>query len=91
MEILQFLLSFLATEYAGGKYEQVYKALEESNFDFKEMLKKLSVEDLKPVIDGVKSAFKSENPREFSRGLAPINNIADEKIIEKLNEYLSLT
>lgn len=91
MEILQFLLSFLATEYAGGKYEQVYKALEESNFDFKEMLKKLSVEDLKPVIDGVKNVFKTENPQKNFRGLTPINNIADEKIIEKLNEYLSLT
>ena len=74
MEILQFLLSFLATEYAGGKYEQVYKALEESNFDFKEMLKKLSVEDLKPVIDGVKNVFKTENPQNNFRGLTPIKN-----------------
>ncbi len=89
MEILEFLLSFLANEYAGGKYEPIYKALKDTDFNFSEMLKKLDISALSPVIEEVGKIFSTKKPQETSCGLEPIIPVADKAIVSGLNEYLS--
>ena len=89
MEILQFLLSFLATEYANGKYEAIYKALEDSNFNFSEMLKKLDINAISPVIEEVGKIFSTKKPQDTSCGLNPIISIANKKIVTCLSDYLT--
>ena len=90
MEILQFLLSFLANEYGQGKYKSLFELLQQNSFDIKSTLKNADLSTLAPVfMDFMSMQIKnSPHPVGESFGLLPLDNIADKKIIECLNCYL---
>ena len=89
MDLLQFLLSFFKEEY-GDKYKNVIELVQNNSFDIKSILKNLNFETVLPIIKDIFGGIKNFSPHQKvqAEGLSPIKNIADEKIIFALNEYL---
>ena len=88
MEILEFLLSYLASEYSGGKYEKLYNLLKENNFDFNLALPKLKLDTIAPIIPDVLGLFGKQKPQEnASCGIEPIKSFANNQIKQSLDEY----
>ena len=50
MEILQFLLSFFANEYGGGKFAPVLELLKENSFDIMKTLKNINPQVIAPIL-----------------------------------------
>lgn len=91
MELLQFLLSFLANEYGNGKFAPVLEALKQNSFDIPKTLKSLNPETIAPIVKEFFSSANKNNPTEYSgraNGLSPVRNVADKNIIYALNKYL---
>lgn len=89
MEILKFLLSFLAEEYYDGKELPFLKLLEECDFDFTQALKRLDPKTIAPVLKDVMQMFSNKKPQDNSCGLNPILNVANGKIVYGLKGALS--
>lgn len=90
MEILQFLLSFLADGYKDGKYKQLFNLLKDNSFDLKRVVQNADLSTLAPMfLDFMSQSKNSPQPSGESYGIKPIDNIADKKIVECLNSYLS--
>ena len=89
MEILQFLLSFLADSYKDGKYKSLFNLLKENSFDLKRVIQNADLSSIAPMFMDFMSQNKSSpQTNGESYGIKPIDNIADKKIVECLNSYL---
>lgn len=95
MEILQFLLNFILKEYNGGKYQEIFKLLQENSFDVKNILRNGNPETLEPILKTIFSVFsknQNESPKNYSEesfGLNPIIKIADKEIVYALNKHFA--
>ncbi len=92
MEILQFLLSFFASEYDGGKFEPIFNTLKENSFDIKKTLSSLDLKTVAPLIlQTFKNSPSQTQPVWEGEKLNPIINVADKKIVSALNDYFATT
>ncbi len=91
MELLQFLLSFFASEY-GDKLKPVLTLLEKNNFDIRKTLGSIDLETIAPIIKDFMEKGMKNRPESSERnivGISPIANIADKDIVYTLNKYFS--
>ncbi len=91
MEILQFLLSFFASEYGNGVLAPVLELLKQNSFDISKTLKNLKPEVFAPIAKEFFSSMNKKSPTEYNgraNGLSPVKNIADKEIIFALNRHL---
>lgn len=91
MEILQFLISFLSKSQNLQKFAPLIKLFSENSFDINKVLKSLSPDVVKPIIEQFASLMNNKSPTDSvgqSVGLEPISNIADKDIVYALNKHL---
>ena len=87
MEILRFLLSFLAKEYDGGKFSEIFNLMNKYDFDLKKVMENIKPEDLSPIMETF-SQNKTPTETVGAFGLQPIKDLADKDVIYALNGYL---
>jgi hypothetical protein len=89
--ILQFLLNYFLTEYAGGELKPLYELFKKNNFDIKSILENLNPKDIMPLISTfIKAGNNKNNAPEniIFEGTDPIKNFADNEIVLALNSFL---
>ena len=90
MDILQLILSFLSKEQSFGKYQKIFDLLKENSFDIPKTIKNADLTSLAPVFMDFLSQNKNSPEVQESYGVKPIENLADQVIVERINNYLSL-
>ena len=92
MEILQFILDFLAKQGGESTLSRIIKLLKDNSFDLKKVLRELKPETVAPIIkqflNSAPAAKVSASATQKSYGIAPIARVADKDIVYTLNKYL---
>ncbi len=93
MEILQFLINYLAKSKALDGIMPIFNLLKNNSFDLKRVLSSIKPENVVQLLEALlnnnakKSPPKNEEP--FYQ-LKPISNLADKQIVYTLNKYFSV-
>ena len=90
MDILQLIFSFLSKDQSFGKFQKIFDLLKENSFDIPAAIKNADLTTLAPVFMDFLSQNKNSPDIQESYGVKPIENLADQVIVERINNYLSL-
>lgn len=89
MDLLQFLLSFFASEY-GKNLSPLIEIFKKNNFDLKKVLASINLDTLAPIIKNFMENAQKNRPEHTERnvyGLSPISKFADKDVVYALNSY----
>lgn len=93
MELLRFLISFLAKENKLPDLEPLLKNLQNNSFDLKKTLANMDFNALAPLMEALLSFGNNKNSPFVSNGdevgLTPISDIGDKDIVYALNKYFA--
>ena len=90
MEILQFLLYFLLSEYGGEELSPLLENYKQLNFDVYKFLKSLTIKDFLPILKIITKGNEKKRPeKERFSNLKPIIKIANNDILENMENFLS--
>ena len=91
MEILQFILNFLANNLGNGQLSCIFDLLKQNDFDISKTIKNFNPDSLAPILNSFMNMQKNSHKEESYSpcGLNPIAKIADKDIVYTLNKYFS--
>ena len=93
MNILNFLISYFANGF-DEKLSPIFKIIADNSFDFKKIISKIDIKTLIPILKEILLQFNNistnnTNNSSFVLKTEPIKKIADETIVETLNNYFA--
>lgn len=88
MDFGKLLISYFLSTEQGEKIKPIFETLAKNNFDLVKTLKNADLTTLLPLVSVLFDNKKVPQPT-TSVELAPIKNIANEQIINSLNDYFT--